>query len=267
MMPLPGFFQLQSSIFPASTKSCMMDFDSCNDLENDLDLCNWEYFTKTFDHDDILKEISVSTSQHHVGATLDECSTPITACMGDHATCSNTPLTVYVSNAPCRWPGSYPDQSNHLSMVAATESPVHLQVSAPRHCRGDHWSILPENEEMSVVVAKKKIYISPESGKEEHPQKSLLSPMTILVANTVNGKAFNRPLMALFDSGSDISLIQKRCVPDDIVMTTARKRLCGVNGKCVATDEVELQGLLLPELCPTRRIDLPLSTAIVDTNQ
>jgi hypothetical protein len=133
-MPLPGFFQLQSSIFRAATKSCMMDFDNCNDLENDLDLCNWEYFTKTFDHDDILEEISVSTLQHDVGATLDECSTPITACVGDHATCSNAPLTVYVSNAPCRQPGSYPDKSNHLSMVAATESPVHSQVSAPRHC-------------------------------------------------------------------------------------------------------------------------------------
>jgi hypothetical protein len=120
-----------------------MDFDDCSDLENDMDLSNWEYYTTTFDHDGTLGEISAPMSQRHVGATLDECSLPITACVGDNGTkrynhvrsptCTNASLTVYVSNAPYQRPGSYIDDSNHPSM-AATEPTVHLQNYAPRQC-------------------------------------------------------------------------------------------------------------------------------------
>jgi hypothetical protein len=118
-----------------------------------MDLSNWEYFTTTFDHAGTLGEIFAPTSQQrHVGATLDECSLPITARVGDNGTkrynhvrsptCTNASLTVYVSNAPYQRPGSDIDDSNHLSM-AATEPTVHSQNYVPRQC------LLSNMQEMS----------------------------------------------------------------------------------------------------------------------
>jgi Retroviral aspartyl protease len=115
----------------------------------------------------------------------------------------------------------------------------------------DHWSIFPRSEDSSVSV--NEIYSSEIMKESRLTIDPLYAPMTIVVIHTMGGISFNRPLRALCDSGSDITLIQQRCVPQDIPVITAKRSLRGVNGQCQATKEIQVKGMLLPELSPSKK--------------
>ena len=95
---------------------------------------------------------------------------------------------------------------------------------------------------------------------------SALSPCTMLLVKSIQGRAFNRPLRALFDSGSDSSHIQQRVLPKGAGSSTMAKPklIVGMTGTASISQEVELQDMLLPEFSQSLRISDPFKCYVMD---
>jgi RNase H-like domain found in reverse transcriptase/Reverse transcriptase (RNA-dependent DNA polymerase)/Retroviral aspartyl protease len=95
---------------------------------------------------------------------------------------------------------------------------------------------------------------------------SKLSPSTILIIDRIQGKAVRQPFHALFDSGSDGTLIRRNAIPVDIHISRLdiTRIVNGVTGAGTITHKVTLEDLVLPELHPTMRIVKPTECFVVD---
>jgi Retroviral aspartyl protease len=125
----------------------------------------------------------------------------------------------------------------------------------------DEWSIHPNSE--SSVRPMASIYNEVLAKTPD----SKLAPLTILLVHKLQGQTFNRPLRALLDSGSEITLIQKRCIPSSVAMTASKRTIRGVNKEETKTFEVTLDEMSLPELSLTKRITYAVQASIMDTQQ
>ena len=82
-----------------------------------------------------------------------------------------------------------------------------------------------------------------------------LVPILILAIALIQGTVFNRPLVALLDTGSNQSHIQQRVLPHDIKFEEISRPVVGLTGKAVVTKQVTLSNMLFPELSRTLRIN------------
>ena len=81
-------------------------------------------------------------------------------------------------------------------------------------------------------------------------------PSTLLEAVSVQGQLFFRPLKVLFDSGSNISLIQSGSLPANVqptVLPTATRGITAA-GAFDANQTVQLDSICLPEFSKSKKI-------------
>ena len=76
--------------------------------------------------------------------------------------------------------------------------------------------------------------------------KSLL-PISILLIHLLQGQVFDCSLRVLFDSGSDMTFIQRRCLPQGIVPLKTNHQIVSVTGRTDISDMVLIKDLMLPE--------------------
>ena len=79
-------------------------------------------------------------------------------------------------------------------------------------------------------------------------------PITLLAIEQINGQKYQRPVVALLDTGSQVSLINKCCLPSTVKPIPTHRPLTGI-GQVTITEEVELSNLMLPELSRSKRIE------------
>ena len=98
-------------------------------------------------------------------------------------------------------------------------------------------------------------YNSPPSPKRVHNPD--LAPITLLVCNTIQGHAGERPLVALLDGGSSGSLINKRAIPKGAGTTKSnRSHITTTNvGSFDTSLTVGVKNICLPELSNGRKND------------
>jgi Retroviral aspartyl protease len=80
----------------------------------------------------------------------------------------------------------------------------------------------------------------------------------------INNTFFSQPVVALIDSGSQSTLIQKRVLPKTLQVSPSSKSLLGVTGQGSLIGEVLLTNFMLPEPSPTNRIDSSLMAGVID---
>ena len=82
-----------------------------------------------------------------------------------------------------------------------------------------------------------------------------LLPITFISAGRVQGQNFRKPLVALLDSGSTTTWINKRCLPPGIHGETV-KTITGstIAGSFTSTERVCLQDVFLPECSATKKM-------------
>jgi Retroviral aspartyl protease len=98
------------------------------------------------------------------------------------------------------------------------------------------------------------------------PFEKQLVPITVLTIVSINNTFFSQPVVALIDSGSQSTLIQKRVLPKTLLVSPSSKSLLGgVTGQGSLIGEVLLTNFMLPELSPTKRIDSSLMAGVIDT--
>lgn len=89
-----------------------------------------------------------------------------------------------------------------------------------------------------------------------------VKPLAIMTVTTIQGHANKTPLKVLIDSGSDRSYINPRCVPKG---AHGKRVECAANtlfSKGKATRAVTLDGAMLPEFSPTRRLQCPIEALV-----
>ena len=92
------------------------------------------------------------------------------------------------------------------------------------------------------------------------PTKQIMShdmiPSSLLIAESIQGQSFARPLRVLFDSGSDISLLNSSCLPKATPSDSLPMTAKGITaaGTFHSTHTVVLKEIMLPEFSRTKRI-------------
>ena len=81
----------------------------------------------------------------------------------------------------------------------------------------------------------------------------------------IQGIVFNRPLVALLDTGSDQSHIQRRVLPPNVQPKNIQRPIVGINGKGLITEEVLLKDMLFPEISRSLRINDTFPCNVMDT--
>ena len=86
--------------------------------------------------------------------------------------------------------------------------------------------------------------------------KQDLIPSLLLIAHTIQDHSFDRPLKVLFDSGSNISLLNTSCLPNDTPFDELPQSIQGLTaaGNFSSTHTVLLKDLMLPEFSRTKHI-------------
>ena len=84
-----------------------------------------------------------------------------------------------------------------------------------------------------------------------------LAPITLLVCDTIQNRAVERPLVILLDGGSSASLINKRAIPREVVpsKSTESHITTRASGSFDASLTVGLRNIRLPEFSNGRRIE------------
>jgi hypothetical protein len=103
---------------------------------------------------------------------------------------------------------------------------------------------LEANDNSERVVAKR-------------PSKKRLTPLSIMVCNTISLVRSRTILKVLFDPGSTVNFIARKCLPRHCKPLPAARQ-CSVNtlaGSCTASEMVVLCAIRLPELDKNRVID------------
>ena len=97
---------------------------------------------------------------------------------------------------------------------------------------------------------------------------SLVRPVSILTARTLQNIYNNQVFKVLFDSGSDITLINQRSIPNNVSPATTRQSVNGIHGKRPLTQCVLLREISFPEFAATQRVPGPVKAMVfqnVDT--
>ena len=91
---------------------------------------------------------------------------------------------------------------------------------------------------------------------EYRPEKTV-SPMSFLVAKTINGKTSMRLLRSLFDSGGSATMIHKRCLPKGCETTRLTNNVTSntIAGNFTSEQSVVMREITLPEFDRNKRID------------
>jgi transposase InsO family protein len=91
---------------------------------------------------------------------------------------------------------------------------------------------------------------------EYRPEKTV-SPMSFLVAKTINGKTSMRLLRSLFDSGGSATMIHKRCLPKGCETTRLTNNVTSntIAGNFTSEQSVVMKEITLPEFDRNKRID------------
>ena len=83
------------------------------------------------------------------------------------------------------------------------------------------------------------------------------TPVSICTANTIGTLRSRRIFRVLFDSGSNVSLIKRSCLPKNCKTKslTSRRQVATLAGKLLSKEVVTLRDMRLPEFDKNRRID------------
>ena len=81
-------------------------------------------------------------------------------------------------------------------------------------------------------------------------------PSSLLIAHQVQDQAFARPLKALFDSGSNISLLNASCLPAKVQPDSLPTTQQGITAAGIFESKhtVIMRELVLPEFTKTKNI-------------
>ena len=91
------------------------------------------------------------------------------------------------------------------------------------------------------------------------------SPSTILIINHIQNVEFREPLKALFDSGSDSSFLQKRCLPKNVECNKVSCSVTGITGTAKFTEQVIISEMILPEFSHSVRISAKITVTLIDS--
>ena len=92
-----------------------------------------------------------------------------------------------------------------------------------------------------------------------------LKPIGVAVVNTIQGHTSSKPLKVLFDTGSDKTFVNRRILPKGANgKTVSNSMFSTINGVKTINQQVELEGIILPEFSPTKKIDKPMSALVFE---
>jgi hypothetical protein len=98
---------------------------------------------------------------------------------------------------------------------------------------------------------------APQDATAALPDKKRLTPLSILLCDTISGVHSRTLLKGLFDPDSTVTFISRKCLPRSCKPCPVEKA-CSVNmlaGSCTANEMVILQAIRLPELDKNRVIE------------
>jgi transposase InsO family protein len=117
------------------------------------------------------------------------------------------------------------------------------------------------------VLQSRELGLSLLPGGPEHCIGSTeLAPSTIVLVDRIQDTKTQQPLHILFDSGSDVTLIRRKAIPQGIALTLLddKRQVNGVMGSGIIKHKVLLYDLMLPEIHPTMRVVKPIECLVLD---
>ena len=94
-----------------------------------------------------------------------------------------------------------------------------------------------------------------------------LKPIGLLKADTIQNSVYPKPLKVLFDTGSETTFINARCLLKGIVPSLERLiTIHTLTGDKATNRSVILKGVSLPEFLPTKKIDKSICAFVFDQN-
>ena len=92
-----------------------------------------------------------------------------------------------------------------------------------------------------------------------------LKPIGLLKADTIQNSAYPKPLKVLFDTGSETTFINSRCLSKGVVPSLERSiTIHTLTGDKPTNRSVILKGVSLPEFSPTKKIDKSICAFVFD---
>jgi len=94
-----------------------------------------------------------------------------------------------------------------------------------------------------------------------------LRPVSLMLAKTIQGQPCDKPLRLLFDSGSDITLYNRRALPKGCSPKSIHQSVNGVHGSKPLTQEVLMRDITFPEFAATQRVPGPIRAFVYDNDE
>jgi len=121
-------------------------------------------------------------------------------------------------------------------------------LSLVDHVRADSFPVLAANSDVGD---------SPQDTASNEPSRKRLTPLSILVCDTISTVRSRTILKVLFDPGSTVTFISRKCLPRHCKpsLTTKSHSVNTLAGSCTTNEIVVLNAIRLPELDKNRVIN------------
>ena len=96
-----------------------------------------------------------------------------------------------------------------------------------------------------------------------------LRPTGVMVIDRIQKQKSKRPLKVLFDPGSDITFVHRRCLPNGAVPSKLERPIAigtVAPDRAMHENKVTIQGIRFPEFTSTSRIDMPATAVVMDAD-
>jgi hypothetical protein len=159
----------------------------------------------------------------------------------------NNPLTSTAGNA-----SPLPKSVNKNIDVVPTGEPI----------AEDAFPVLDSNSKTNSEANKK-----PKKASAKLPSKKGLTPLSIMIWDTISAVRSRTILKVLFDPGLTVTFISRKCLPRHCKPCPVAKSrsVTTLAGSCTANEMVVLQAIRLPELDKNRVIDQHKALVLMET--
>ena len=139
-------------------------------------------------------------------------------------------------NAPIKNDFNYADSESAISTVSSIDS---VEYAFP---------VVEEDDEVEKLDPEDKV---------ELPSSKRLTPLSIMVVDTISAVRSRTLLKVLFDSGSSSTFISKKCLPRHCKTRSiqSKRTINTLAGTCTSQEMVVMRSLRLPELDKNRVVD------------
>jgi hypothetical protein len=95
---------------------------------------------------------------------------------------------------------------------------------------------------------------------------SNLSPLTLLIPDTIQGHTHRFPLVCLIDSGSSVNHLRAKCLPKGVTPTVTKSNVLTLHGVKEASRKVTMSDIVLPEFSINKKIPGPEEFLLFDND-